>query len=240
VTADQAQVDSAQAAVDAAQAAVTEGTILAPADGLIVAVNILPGVNAPSSGYAIEESVAPMVASASFTESDISNLKVGQAASVTVTAPNVTVDGTVSQIVPVAASSGGSSSVVTFSVLVTLTSPPATVLSGMSATVTVTTASVAGALRVPSTALTGSASTGYSVQVLGSDGAVSTVSVQVGLVTTSMAQITGGVSEGQLVVVGTTSTRNSTTTTTSGVNLGGLTGGGAGGFGGGPGGFGGR
>jgi macrolide-specific efflux system membrane fusion protein len=109
----------------------------------------------------------------------------------------------------------------------------------MSATVTVTTASVAGALRVPATALTGSASAGYSVQVLGSDGAVTTVSVEVGLVTTSMAQITGGMSEGQLVVVGTTSTRNSTTTTTSGVNLGGLTGGGRG-FGGGPGGFGGR
>jgi macrolide-specific efflux system membrane fusion protein len=71
------------------------------------------------------------------------------------------------------------------------------------------------------------------VQVLGSDGSVATRSVEVGLVTTSMAQITSGVSEGEAVVVGTTSTRNSTTTTTGGVNLGGLTGGGGftGGFG---------
>ena len=230
IVADQAQVDSAQAAVDAAQAAVNAATLWAPDDGLIVAVNILPGVNAPS-GYAIEMSVAPMVATASFAESDISKLIVGQAASVTVTAANVVVAGTLSQIVPVAASSGGASSVVTYSVTVTMTNAPATVLSGMSATVTVTTASVDNALRVPATALTGSASAGYSVQILGSNGNVSTVPVQVGLVTSSMAQITAGLNLGDSVVVGTTSTRNSTTTTGGGgVNLGGLTGGG-GGFG---------
>ncbi len=48
VQADQAKVASAQATVDAAQAAVTGASIMAPADGLIIAVNILPGVNAPS------------------------------------------------------------------------------------------------------------------------------------------------------------------------------------------------
>jgi len=109
-------------------------------------------VSAPSSGYAIEESVDPMVATASFTESDISNLKVGQAAVVDVTAPNLTVNGTVTQIVPTASTSGGASSVVTYAVIVTLTDPQATVLSGMSATVTVTTATVNNAVRVPATA----------------------------------------------------------------------------------------
>jgi macrolide-specific efflux system membrane fusion protein len=144
-----------------------------------------------------------------------------------VTAAKVVVDGTLSQIVPVASSSSGQSSVVTYSVTVTLSDPPVTVLAGMSATVTVTTASVDNALRVPATALVGSATTGYSVQVLGSDGSVATRSVEVGLVTTSMAQITSGVTEGEAVVVGTTATRNSTTTTTGGVNsLSGLTGGG--------------
>jgi multidrug efflux pump subunit AcrA (membrane-fusion protein) len=232
IMADQAQVASAQAVVDAAQLAVTDATILAPADGLIVAVNILAGVNAPS-GYAIEESISPMVATASFTETDITGLKVGQSASVSVTAAKVVVQGTLSQIVPAASASsstgGNQSSVVTYSVTVTLTDPPATVFSGMTATVTVTTASVAS---VPATALTGSASAGYSVVVMASDGSITSRSVEVGLVTTSMAQITNGVSEGETVVVGTTSTRNSTTTT-GGVNLGGLTGGGlpGGGFG---------
>jgi multidrug efflux pump subunit AcrA (membrane-fusion protein) len=240
VTADQAQVAAAQATVNADQLAVTDATILAPQDGLIVAVNILPGVSAPSSGYAIEESVDPMVATASFTESDISNLKVGQAAVVDVTAPNLTVNGTVTQIVPTASTSGGASSVVTYAVIVTLTDPQATVLSGMSATVTVTTATVNNAVRVPATALEGSAAAGYSVQVE-NNGSVTTQAVQVGLVTTSYVQITSGLSEGDTVVVGTTTTRNSTTTTGgSSVSILGGTGvGGAGGFTGG-GGFGGR
>ena len=82
----------------------------------------------------------------------------------------------------------------------------------MSATVTVTTASVDNVLRVPATALQGSATAGYTVQVLNGDGSVSTMDVQVGLVTTSMAQITSGLSEGDSVVVGTSTTRTGTTT----------------------------
>jgi hypothetical protein len=72
------------------------------------------------------------------------------------------------------------------------------------------------------------------VQVLNSDGSVSSTAVQVGLVTTSMAQITSGLNSGETVVVGTTTSRTGTTGTgsNSGINLGGLTGGG-GGFGGG-------
>ena len=234
ILADQAQVASAQAAVPTAQAAVAAATIVAPSDGLIVAVNILAGVNAPSSGYAIEESVAPMVANASFSESAIASLKTGQAAIVAVTAANKTVNGTLTQIVPVASSAGSSSGVVTYTVTVTLSDPPATVLSGMSAVVTVTTSSVANTLRVPATALLGSAAAGYGVQVKGSGG-VTTQAVEVGLVTTSYAQITSGLTEGQEVVVGTTAARTGTTTTGGGTGLGGLTGGGltggAGGFG---------
>jgi macrolide-specific efflux system membrane fusion protein len=227
--ADKVALATAQQAMAAAVLAVADATIVAPADGLITAVNILPGANAPSD-YAIQLAAGPMVATASFAEADITNIKVGQAASVTVTAAKTAIDGTVSQIVPVAATSGGGSSVVGYTVTVTLGSAPDTVLSGMSATVTVTTASVENVLRVPATALNGSASAGYTVLVVGSDGATKTVSVEVGLVTTSYAQISSGLNQGQAVVVGTTSTRN-TTTGGGGVNLGGLTGGFGGGFG---------
>ena len=58
--------------------------------------------------------------------------------------------------------------------------------------------------------------------------------MEVGLVTTSYAQITTGITEGQEVVVGTTTARTGTTTTGGGTGLGGLTGGGLTG----PGGFG--
>jgi multidrug efflux pump subunit AcrA (membrane-fusion protein) len=142
------------------------------------------------------------------------------------------VPGTLTQIVPVASSSsGGGSSVATYAVTVTLTSPPDTVLAGMSATVTVTTASVDNVLRIPATALQGSASAGYSVLVMGSNDSTTTTSVTVGLVTTSFAQITGGLTAGETVVTGTTTTRTGTTTTGGGVNVNSLTGGG--GFGGG-------
>ena len=232
ILADQSSVATAQSAVNSAQAAVNAASITAPSDGLIIAVNLLTGVNAPTSGYAVEESVGPMVANASFSESDVTKLKVGQTANVTVSAAGKSVAGTLTQIVPVASTSGGSSSVASYAVTVTLTDPPDTVFSGMSATVTVTTNSVASALRVPATALSGNATSGYTVQVLNGT-AVQTVSVQVGLVTSSYAQITSGLSDGEAVITGSTTTKNSSTTSnnSSGVNLGGLTGN-NGGFGG--------
>jgi macrolide-specific efflux system membrane fusion protein len=124
--------------------------------------------------------------------------------------------------------------VATYAVTVTLTSPPATVLAGMSASVTVTTAEVDNVLRVPATALEGSASAGYSVLVINSDGSTTSRTVQVGLVTTSMAQITSGLSTGESVVTGTSSSTSGTTTTAGGAGgLNSLTGGGVTGPGGG-------
>jgi multidrug efflux pump subunit AcrA (membrane-fusion protein) len=234
IQADQAQVASAQAAVNSYQAAVNAATLLAPSDGLIIAVNLLAGVNAPS-GYAIEESIPPMVANASFSESDIANLKVGQSATVAVTGAKVSVVGTLTQIVPVASSSGGASSVASYAVTVTLTEPPATVLAGMSASITVTTASVDNVLRVPASALQGSATAGYSVLVIGGDGNTATQDVTVGLVTTSFAEIKSGLKAGDTVVTGTVSAKSGTTTGgNGGVNVNSLTGGGGlsgGGFG---------
>jgi membrane fusion protein, macrolide-specific efflux system len=233
ILADQAQVATSQATVNADQAIADAATLVAPADGLIIAVNILPNVNAPS-GEAIEEAVGPMVATAGFAESDISKLQIGQPASVAINGSSATpVAGTLTQIVPVASTSGGSGSVATFAVTITLTSPPDTVLAGMSATVTVTTASVDNVLRVPATALQGSAGSGYTVLVMNADGGTSTRSVTVGLVTTSWAQIDGGLSAGETVVTGTTAARTGTTTGNGGVNVNTLTGGGGlpGGFG---------
>ena len=132
---------------------------MAPADGLIIAVKPAR-VNAPS-GYAIEEAVGPMVAMAGFASPTYPSSRSGRAATVAITGPALRGAGNPDQIVPVASTSGGASSVATYAVTVTLTGPPETVLAGMSATVTVTTASVDNALRVPATALQGSASAGY-------------------------------------------------------------------------------
>ncbi|MGZ6339126.1 MAG: hypothetical protein ACXWNG_02040 [Candidatus Limnocylindrales bacterium] len=231
IQADEAQVASAKAALQTAQQAVGAATIVAPVAGTVVAVNIVAGMVAPS-GYAIEVQTGQLVVTASFAETDVTSIKVGQAASVAIAAAKATVDATVSQILPVGSASG-SNSVVTYQVQVTLTNPPATVLAGMSANVAVTTAEAQNVIAVPAIAVVGSTGN-YSVRVMDAGGQPQLRSVQVGLVTSSLAEVRSGLSEGDTVVTGTVSQRTSTTTT-GGAGIGGLGGAGLGGAG-----FGGR
>jgi len=224
---DQASVASAQTALDAAQKTVNLAQIVAPVAGTITAVNVIAGVDAPS-GDAIDLQSSTMQVTASFAETDLPTLKVGQAASISITATNETATGKLTTIDPVAATSG-SSSVVTYSVVITLDSTPADVKSGMSASVSITTAEADNVLAVPAIALVGSNGS-YSVRVMAADGSISTVPVTVGLTTTQYAAITAGLNAGDTVVVGTSSPRTSTANST---NPGGLTGGFGGGFGGG-------
>ena len=180
---------------------------------MVTAVNVVAGTMAPS-GYAIQLQAGPMIVTGSFTETDIVKLKVGQPATVTVTAAGATVAGAVTQISPVAATTGGSS-VVTYAVKVTLTNPPAAVLAGMSASVAVTTAELDNVVTVPASALNGSSGS-YTVRVIGSDGQTALVDVQVGLVTSSAAEIKSGITAGETVAIGTVSSRTSTSTTSGG------------------------
>jgi HlyD family secretion protein len=207
VVTDQAQVAAAQATADATQAAAGVPTLVAPANGIVTAVNIVAGVDAPS-GEAIQIDAGPMVASASFAETDVPNLKIGMAASATISAASQTLAGVVSQISPVAASTSGGGSVATYKVLVTLTDAPTTVVAGMAVTLTMITTQVANALYIPAGALQGSATTGYSVQLL-ANGSPTTRAVQVGLVTPTQVQITGGLNQGDLVVIVRTSSNSS-------------------------------
>jgi len=84
---------------------------------------------------------------------------------------------------------------------------------------------------VPAIALIGT-SGNYSVRVMAANGSVSVVPVQVGLVTTSLAEVKSGVSAGDTIVTGTATSLNSTTTSGTGAFPGaGLGGGGLGGGG---------
>lgn len=232
---DRAQVASAQASYDRAKAAASQDQLVAPADGLVIAVNILPGVNAPS-GYAIEVESGSLVAVASFTESDVNKLEPGQPATISVTAVDTSVPGVVASIAPAPTSAtdgssssvggGSQSSVVAYAVRVTLTSPPEKVRAGMTTTVTITTGSAISVMRVPASAVSGSASTGYTVRVVQSDGSVSSVAVGIGLVTSSWVEITYGLSTHDTLVTGTSATRNGTTNGNGGFQLPGLGGGG--------------
>jgi multidrug efflux pump subunit AcrA (membrane-fusion protein) len=215
IAADEAQVASAKVSVANAQAAFDGAVIVAPEAGIVTAVDIVPGTTAPS-GDAIRIAVPPLEVQASVAESDLPSIKVGQTATVTVAAIGRDVEGKVAEIDPTASSSGGGqSSVVTYTVVITLTGDTTDVAAGMSADVNVTTASATNVVAVPSTALSGTTGA-YRVRVIDSAGQVESRSVEVGIISTSLVEITSGISAGDTVVVGTSSTR--TGTSSSGTN----------------------
>lgn len=195
-------------------------TITAPADGIVEAVNLTAGGDAPS-GDAIVLDAGGLQAVISVTETDLPNVKLGQAATVAINAIDSTAAGTVTAISPTAA--GGNSSVVTYAVTVGLTSAPAIARSGMSVSVSITIAQVGDAIAIPSIALLGQTGN-YTVRVMDASGTVSDVPVQVGLITSTLTEVKSGVTVGERVVVGVSNASTGTTTTTGG--FGGLGGGG--------------
>lgn len=224
IASDKASLLQAQQTVDDAQKQVDGSAITAPEDGTIVAVNVVPGTTAPS-GDAIQLMTTNLQVTADFSELDIPSLAPGQKATVTISATTDEVTGTVTTIEPVASSSG-TSSVVSYSVTVALDSAPAKSLPGMSAQVAIVIAEADNVVAVPTIALVGGNGS-YSVRILNADGSVTTRPVQVGLVTSSLAEIQSGVSAGEAVVTGTASSLNSTTTNGGLGGPGGLNGGGA-------------
>jgi len=192
--------------------------LTAPADGTITDVAITKGLSAPS-GAAITMISGELRVSTEVVESDIAAIKVDQAATVTVSALDATLQGKVASIDPVGSASG-SNGVVSFAVTISLEAPPASLRPGMTADITIVAASASNVLSIPSRALSGSAGA-YTVRVVAADGTVSVRDVEVGLVTSSLAEITSGLQAGERVVTGTSSTQNSTNTVGGGAFPGG-------------------
>ncbi len=199
--------------MDTAQTSLDNAQLVSPVDGVVLAVNITPGVDAPSGSAITVQSNAFQV-SASVAEADLPSLKLGQDANVTLTASGLTASGKVTQISPTG-SSGTGGGVVTYAILVSLPTPPAGTASGMSASISITTAQATNVIAVPAISLVGSLGS-YSVRVLDSSGQPQSVPVQVGLVTSSLAEIQSGIDVGTEVVTGSSSNRTTTTTTGGG------------------------
>jgi multidrug resistance efflux pump len=152
---DRASVASEGSAVATVQAALDGASITAPVDGMVVTVNIAPGMPAPS-GDAITLQMLSMEVTSTVTESDLPSLQLGQSAAITISAIGEDVTGRVIEINPVAATTGASS-VATYSVTVALVSTPSLVRSGMSASISIATASAADVIAIPVRAPQGSA-----------------------------------------------------------------------------------
>lgn len=139
----------------------------------------------------------------SFTESDVSGLKVGEQATVTFDAlPGVTATGKITQIDPTASTSNN---VVQYPVTISFTKVPAQVRLGQTATVEVETGRAENVIAVPSTAV--STAGGQSTVTLLRGGQQVRTPVEVGVKGTSLTEIKSGVQEGdQLVPPATTTT----------------------------------
>jgi macrolide-specific efflux system membrane fusion protein len=212
------QLSEARQTRDDLKAQIKLATLTAPIDGIVTAVNVVTGLDAPS-GDAIVIDATTFQITADVVESDLTAMRVGQTASVAIGAVDANVTGTVTAIAPTAVgdTSGG---VVSYAVTVSLENVPATVRAGMTADVTITIDSATNVLTVPAAALRGTAGN-YSVLVLGADGTPTPQPVQVGLVTNTTAEIRSGLAEGQEVVTGVNTAQNGNATTGNNGGLGG-------------------
>lgn len=206
IASDWAALIQAQKQLDDAEELLDHATLTAPVDGTVVSVSVVAGLPT-GSGRAIELMSDQLEVNAEFSESDLPSVALGQAASITISATDAELSG---EVVAVAqtSSSSGSGSVVSYRVTILLADVPAAVRPGMSAEVAVTTAEAQGVLAIPSIALTGAAGN-YSVRVVDASGQVTVRQVTVGLVSTSMAEIESGITAGDEVVTGTTTSQNS-------------------------------
>ena len=199
----------AQQKVDDLRTQIRYATLKAPIDGTVTAVNVAKGLD--STGTAVSIASSTYEVTADVVESDISSMSVGQEATIGVDAIGATITGTVSAIAPTAGDSSGSGSVVSYPVTVTLTGAPTALRSGMTADITIVTASASNVLTIPAEALRGTAGD-YRVQVMSADGTPTVKPVEVGLVTSTSAEIKSGLAAGDIVITGTTADRIATST----------------------------
>jgi multidrug efflux pump subunit AcrA (membrane-fusion protein) len=111
--------DQARANLADLQTTAARSKLVAPAAGVVTAVNVLAGLG-PPSGAAITIDTASYEVTADVVESDVSSIQLGQAANITVSAIGASLTGTVTAIAPTATSSTSSSSVVNYAVTTAL------------------------------------------------------------------------------------------------------------------------
>jgi HlyD family secretion protein len=154
-----AQLTRDDAALQQAREELSRTTIISPLDGIITELNVELGevvvtgtMNNPGSVIMTVADLSRMEVEAKVDESEIRDVRVGQSAEVTVDAlPDTTLKGVVSEV--------GSAAIVQeltaeqetpdFKVKVEISSPPASLRTGMSATVKIMTAARKGVLTIP-------------------------------------------------------------------------------------------
>ncbi|MBI3944120.1 MAG: efflux RND transporter periplasmic adaptor subunit [Chloroflexi bacterium] len=212
-----AKVDQARMNVEQTKLQLKKMQLVAPFDGTITAVNIIPGQQSGGSTAPITlAALNDLQIVVNLSEVDQPKVKAGQDVQITLDAlPNANLNGKVESIYPAAVIQQG---VVNYPVIVKLVNPPLTVISGMTANASIVVDKRENVLLAPNRAIKTQGRT-KTVTVM-FEGQQITTQVQTGLANDTQTEITSGVKEGDELVL------NATTTTSRGVP-------GAGGFGGG-------
>jgi multidrug efflux pump subunit AcrA (membrane-fusion protein) len=186
--------------------------VTAPLSGTITALNVedgdVVGSTDSTRAYATIIDLDRFQAAITVAESDIASVEIGQKAVITFDAlPDLTLTGRVTGIDYTATNSEG---VVSYEVLVAPDTTNASVKGGMTVSVNIITGVATDVLAVPSSAVK-TASGGSYVQVL-EDDQPTNVAVEVGMTTDSYIEIVSGLTEGQEIIVSTTTSGSTTAT----------------------------
>lgn len=182
------------------QAYLTDGQVKATCEGLIMNVYVVAGdkVDANSTLAAIANSKNIYV-SVNIDQEDIATLALGRAANIAFDAyPNKIITGVVDSISVTPAM--GSSSTVSYQVKVKLDTEEESVYEGMTGTVTFVTEEAKDVLTVSAKAVYKEGESSF-VKVLGADGNITAMPVEVGLTNNVLTEITSGLNEGDIAII---------------------------------------
>ncbi|GGL34384.1 efflux RND transporter periplasmic adaptor subunit [Phycicoccus endophyticus] len=213
-------------------------TLRAPISGRVASLDFVVGEQASTSAQAVIVGQGAALVTVDVPLAQLGMVRVAQPVEVTPAGTTSTVDGAVQSIGVLPTSTTASTP--TYPVTVAVSRAPVTLATGSTASAGITLAEAEGVLTVPVSALSGLSSGEGSVQVVDGD-AVSTTRVSVGAVGQGRAEVSEGLSSGQVVVLADPSQElPSSDSSSSGFGGGsGLGGGAPSGFGGGTSGFGG-
>lgn len=133
-----AKVQQAQAVLESAQASLAQGTLLAPYEGTVVKVNVVPGefVQPAEIVVVIGDLEHLQIETTDLSERDVSKVKLGQSTTIFMEALNTELNGKVTAITPMADIVGGD---VVYKVRIALDEQPEDLLWGMNAEINIPT-----------------------------------------------------------------------------------------------------
>jgi HlyD family secretion protein len=200
-------LEQARLQLKSAQRALEETVLTAPVDGTVTSLDLEIGemVNA-GEPVAVLSDLTVLEVEVNLDETDVARVAVGQEALVSVDAfPDAELSGEVTYVAPVAQIESG---VVLYPVTVRLSPTDIPVRAGMTADAEIVSASRDGALIVPLRAVHTEGDQAYVYRLVGDQ--TERVEVSLGIVTDTEVEITGGLTEGDVVSVVAAPTQDST------------------------------